>query len=149
MDQAQLLSFIGSLFDKLVADVSAKVESRLLESIIDRLNTSGMLTTEIDTRIEAALDRLAANKTKIFQTKIIELSELDKSMVLEIVRDEIENNIDLDGTIEDWMSNNFDINTYIKNQLNVSEEVDDYLSDHLTDMVKDEVRELSFSVSVD
>ena len=134
MDQAQLLSFIGSLYDKLVADVSSKVESRLLDSIVDRLNTSGMLTTEIDTRIQAKID---------------DLTGLDKAMITEIVRGEIEDNIDLDQAIGDWMSNNFDINDYIKTQLDISEEVSDYLSDHLSDRVRDEVRDLSFSVTVD
>lgn len=133
MDQAQLLSIIGSLYDKFVADVSARVESRLLDSIVDRLNTSGMLTTEIDTRIQAKIDGLTS---------------MDKAFITDIVRGEIET-ADVDQQISDWMDNNFDINTYIKDQLDISEEISDYLSDNLSDRVRDEVRDLSFSVTVD
>ena len=129
MDQAQLLSLIGSLYDKFVADVSAKVEGKLLDSIIDRLTTSGMLTTEINTRIQDHIDGL---------------TDLDKSMITEIVRGEIED-LDVEEKISDWMSNSFDIDDHI----NVNDKIDDYLSDRLTDMVRDEVRDLSFSVTVD
>ena len=146
MDQAQLLSIIGSVYDKFVADVSAKVESRLLDTIVDRLNTSGMLTTEIDTRIQAKID---------------DLTGLDKAMITEIVKGEIEdldidqsisdwmdNNFDIDQSISDWMSNNFDISEYEHNW-DIEEKISDYLSDHLSDRVRDEVRDLSFSVTVD
>ena len=132
MDQAQLLSIIGSVYDKFVADVSAKVESRLLDTIVDRLNTSGMLTTEIDTRIQAKID---------------DLTGLDKAMITEIVKGEIED-LDIDQSISDWMSNNFDITEYDHN-LDIEDKISDYLSDHLTDRVRDEVRDLSFSVTVD
>lgn len=132
MDQAQLLSIIGSVYDKFVADVSAKVESRLLDTIVDRLNTSGMLTTEIDTRIQAKID---------------DLTGLDKATITEIVKGEIED-LDIDQSISDWMSNNFDISDYEHN-LDIEDKISDYLSDHLTDRVRDEVRDLSFSVTVD
>ena len=132
MDQAQLLSIIGSVYDKFVADVSAKVESRLLDTIVDRLNTSGMLTTEIDTRIQAKID---------------DLTGLDKAMITEIVKGEIED-LDIDQSISDWMSNNFDISDYEHN-LDIEDKISDYLSDHLSDRVRDEVRDLSFSVTVD
>jgi len=129
MDQAQLLSIIGSVYDKFVADVSAKVENRLLDSIVDRLNTSGTLTTEIDTRIQAKID---------------DLTNLDTDIIREIARGEIEN-ADVDQQISDWMDNNFDIDDH----LDLKDKIDDYLSDRLSDLVKDEVRDLSFSVTVD
>lgn len=133
MDQAQLLSIIGSVYDKFVADVSARVESRLLDSIVDRLNTSGMLTTEIDTRIQAKIDGLTG---------------LDKAFITDIVRSEIED-ADLDDKISDWMSNNFDITDY-EDQLDIDNMISDWMmSSKLTDSVRDTVRELSFSVTVD
>ena len=132
MDQAQLLSIIGSVYDKFVADVSAKVESRLLDTIVDRLNTSGMLTTEIDTRIQAKID---------------DLTGLDKAMITEIVKGEIED-LDIDQSISDWMDNNFDITDH-ESYLDIEDKISDYLSDHLTDRVRDEVRDLSFSVTID
>ena len=132
MDQAQLLSIIGSVYDKFVADVSAKVESRLLDTIVDRLNTSGMLTTEIDTRIQAKID---------------DLTGLDKAMITEIVKGEIED-LDIDQSISDWMDNNFDINDHEGN-LDINDRISDWMDSNLTDRVRDEVRELSFSVTVD
>lgn len=133
MDQAQLLSIIGALYDKFVADVSARVESKLVDDVIDRLSTSGMLTTEINLRVQEQVDKLTAS---------------DTDLIRDIVRDEIES-ADVDQQISDWMGNNFDINTYIRDQLDISEEISDYLSDNLSDRVRDEVRDLSFSVTVD
>ena len=82
----------------------------MVESVVDHLAKNGMLTTEIDTRIQ----------------------------------DKIED-LDVEEKISDWMSNSFDIEDYI----DVTDKVDDYLSDRLTSMVRDEVRDLSFSVRVD
>lgn len=129
MDQAQLLSIIGSLYDKFVADVSAKVGSKLVDDVIDRLSTSGMLTTEINLRVQEKLDNL---------------TDLDRDMIRELARSEIED-ADLDDKISDWMGNNFDIDDH----LDLNDKIDDYLSDRLTDRVRDEVRDLSFSVTVD
>lgn len=123
MDQAQLLSIIGSVYDKFVADVSARVESNLIN----------MIDQSIDVRI---------------QKKIDGLTSMDKAFITDVVRSEIET-AELDQQISDWMDNNFDINTYIKDQLDISEEISDYLSDNLSDRVRDEVRDLSFSVTVD
>jgi len=52
---------------------------------------------------------------------------------------------EIDSRIGDWMSNNFDIDDYA----DIGEKVTDHLSDRLYNMVRDEVRELSFSVTVD
>ena len=82
------------------------------------------------------------------QVKIDDLTDLDRTMIQEIARGEIAD-MDIDQSISDWMDNNFDINTYIKDQLDISEEISDYLSDNLSDRVRDEVRDLSFSVTVD
>jgi len=100
-----------------------------MDSILDRLTTSGMLTTEINTRIQDHIDGLTG---------------LDKAAITEIVRGEIED-LDIEEKINDWMSNSFDIEDHI----DVGDKIDDYLSDRLANMVKDEVRDLSFSVSVD
>lgn len=110
MDQAQLLSIIGSVYDKFVADVSARVEANLIHIIDQSINVR-------------------------LQEKIDDLPSIE--------------DMDIDQSISDWMDNNFDINTYIKDQLDISEEISDYLSDNLSDRVRDEVRDLSFSVTVD
>jgi hypothetical protein len=121
MDQAQLLSVIGSMYDKFVADVSAKVESNLIQ----------MIDNSINVRIQAALDPKG----------------LEVGTIRQIVRGEIEA-MDLDQTISDWFDNNFDITEHEDN-LSISDKVDEYLSDKLEDMVRDEVRNLSFSVTLD
>ena len=115
MDQAQLLSIIGSVYDKFVADVSARVEGNLM-SVIDR-------------RVQEQIDKLSA---------------MDKEMITDIVKGEIED-MDIDQSISDWMENNFDIDDH----LDLNDKIDDYLSDRLTAMVRDEVSDLSFSVTVD
>ena len=122
MDQAQLLSIIGSAYDKLVADVSARVEANLLD----------MIDQAIDVRI---------------QNKIDTLGPIDKQAIIEIVKGEIED-MDIDQSISDWMGHNFDITEY-DHSLDIEDKISDYLSDHLTDRVRDEVRDLSFSVTVD
>ena len=51
MDQSELLSLIGSLYDKLVADVAERVQSQIsLGPVTD------IMVQAIDARIEAALD---------------------------------------------------------------------------------------------
>ena len=81
------------------------------------------------------------------QVKIDDLTGLDKAMITEIVKGEIED-LDIDQSISDWMDNNFDISDHEGN-LDIEDKISDYLSDHLTDRVRDEVRDLSFSVTVD
>ena len=144
MDQAQLLSIIGALYDKFVADVSARVEANLIN----------MVDQSINVRIKAALDPMGLESGTIrqivqseIQAKIDDLTGLDKAMITEIVKGEIED-LDIDQSISDWMDNNFDISDHEGN-LDIEDKISDYLSDHLTDRVRDEVRDLSFSVTVD
>ena len=113
MDQAQLLSIIGSVYDKFVADVSAKVEANLIHIIDQSINVR-------------------------LQEKIDNLGPIDKQAIIEIVKGEIED-MDIDQSISDWMDNNFDIN----------DRISDWMDSNLTDRVRDEVRDLSFSVTVD
>lgn len=123
MDQAQLLSIIGSVYDKFVADVSAKVEANLIN----------MIDQSINVRI---------------QEKIDGLTDLDTDMIRELARSEIED-ADLDDKISDWMSNNFDITDYEDN-LDIDNKVSDWMmSSKVTDAIHDAVRDLSFSVTVD
>jgi polyhydroxyalkanoate synthesis regulator phasin len=83
--------------DTLLKALAQALAPYMVESVIDHLGKNGMLTTEVDTRIE------------------------------------------------DWMSNNFHIDDHV----DIEEKVTDYLSDRLHNMVRDEARELSFSVTVD
>ena len=107
MDQAQLLSVIGSMYDKLVADVTTRVEANLIH-IIDQ---------SINVRLQEKIDNLGPI-------------------------------MDIDQSISDWMDNNFDINDHESN-LDINDRISDWMDSNLTDRVRDEVRDLSFSVTVD
>lgn len=82
MDQAQLLSLIGSLYDKLVADVAARVQSQVdLGPVTDAMNEV------IDARIQTWAG--------------YNLSDAIATWV--------ENNLDLDDQIESWVDSNLDL----------------------------------------
>lgn len=71
MDQAALLSILGSFYDKLVNDVS--------ERVIDKLVRDGALTTEIDSQIKAHLDDFSDH-----------MAMMDRSAIEEIVTAHLE-----------------------------------------------------------
>lgn len=122
MDQAQLLSLIGSLYDKFVKDVS--------ERVIDQLNTSGLLTTEVDRRIKDMID-------------------VNRELVTTWTKDELKDVLgDFDDRIEEYMSNNFDINDYADN-LDIEDKITDYMENNLRDEVRDQVRNMDFTVTVE
>jgi len=75
MDQAELLSLIGSVYDKLVNDVAERVQARInLGPVTD------ILTQAIDARIEAALDtHCATYDHDEYDNVINELSNYDLS----------------------------------------------------------------------
>ena len=81
------------------------------------------------------------------QVKIDDLTGLDTEMIRNIVRGEIED-MDIDQSISDWMDNNFDITDHEGN-LDIDDKISDWMLDNLKDRVRDEVRDLSFSVTVD
>jgi hypothetical protein len=82
MDQAQLLSLIGSLYDKLVADVAARVQSQVdLGPVTDAMNEV------IDARIQVWVEH-----------------NLD-----DVIEGWVETNLNLDDTIESWVDSNLDL----------------------------------------
>jgi len=60
MDQAQLLSIIGDLYDKLVADVAARVANQAAAEWADKLadaaSTSQSFYSAVDARVENWMD---------------------------------------------------------------------------------------------
>ena len=80
------------MYDKLVADVTTRVEANLIH-IIDQ---------SIDVRIKVALDPMG----------------LESGVIREIVQAELKSkidNLDIDMYISDWMGCNFDISDYEHN----------------------------------
>ena len=121
MDQAELLSIIGSAYDKLVADVAAKIESRLL--------------TTVKTRVE-----------EIVQEKMDDLGLIDKDMIREVCEEVVESS-DIDDKISEYMCNNFDISDY-ESEIKDIVDVDDALESRLPDAVMSCVQNLKFNVEV-
>jgi hypothetical protein len=121
MDQAALLSILGSFYDKLVNDVS--------ERVIDKLVRDGALTTEIDSRIKAQLDDFSDR-----------MAMMDKDAIREVCDDAIDA-YDIDDKINSFMLNHFDISDY-------QSEILDMVEDRLGDEVLEQVKNLTFTVEV-
>jgi hypothetical protein len=121
MDQSDLLTLLGGLYDKLVSDVASKVEKRHIEVINEvvgeRLNFS---LNDIDEKIG---DWMQTNLRDQMMT------------VLE--------NDDISDQISNWMSNNFDITDY-----NVDDAIEQWMDNNLDDKVTDAARCLTFTVEV-
>lgn len=121
MDQSDLLTLLGGLYDKLVSDVASKVEKRHIEVINEvvgeRLNFS---LNDIDEKIG---DWMLTNLRDQMMT------------VLE--------NDDMSDQISNWMSNNFDITDY-----NVDDAIEQWMDNNLDDKVTDAARCLTFTVEV-
>ena len=121
MDQSDLLTLLGGLYDKLVSDVASKVEKRHIEVINEvvgeRLNFS---LNDIDEKIG---DWMLTNLRDQMMT------------VLE--------NDDISDQISNWMSNNFDITDY-----NVDDAIEQWMDNNLDDKVTDAARCLTFTVEV-
>jgi len=121
MDQSDLLTLLGGLYDKLVSDVASKVEKRHIEVINEvvgeRLNFS---LNDIDEKIG---DWMLTNLRDQMMT------------VLE--------NDDISDQISNWMSNNFDLDDY-----NVDGAIEQWMDNNIDDKVYDAVNSISFTVEI-
>jgi len=86
MDQSELLTLLGGLYDKLVSDVAAKVAARDQED----------LGNAIDAHIYNLDDKIADWMDNNL-----------RDMVMDIVKDD-----DVDDKSSNWMSNKFDVTDY-------------------------------------
>lgn len=86
MDQAELLTIIGGLYDKLVADVADRVQARLQEgNALDAwLTNSLVLEDQIDNRIQSFVDTQLDLDDAVRQA--LDNIALD-DMIVETVRD--------------------------------------------------------------
>ena len=96
MDQADMLSQLGSMYDKLVNDVASKVEAKIM--------TNDKIDESIDEWIKLNL-----------RDRMMEMLEHDS--VDDQISNWMSNNFDLDdynidGAIESWMDNNIDDKVY-------------------------------------
>jgi hypothetical protein len=149
MDQAQLLSLIGSMYDKLVSDVATQVQSQLsLGTVTDIINES------IDARIKTVVEddfanlfrRVAAIEDKGIHANLVSEANLDdliKAWANDNLDDAIQSWVDvnLDDAIEFWADSNLDLEDAAREAVR---EID--LGDSVREIIKNE---LTFSVSVD
>ena len=124
MDQSDLLTLLGGLYDKLVSDVASKVVARdqaTIESIIGEWAKTNL--HDIDQQISNWMS--------------------NDNNLRDKVMDIIANEDDIDDQISNWMSNNFDITDY-----NVDDAIEQWMDNNLDDKVTDAARCLTFTVEV-
>lgn len=122
-------------YDGLLRELAALLVPHMIDSVIDRLVASGMLTTEVKTRVE-----------EIVQEKIDDLGLIDKDMIREVCEEVVEAS-DIDDKINEYMCNNFDISDY-ESEIKDIVDVDDALEDRLPDAVHQCIQGLKFNVEV-
>jgi len=110
MDQAQLLSLIGSLYDKLVEDVAQRVATMNKESLAYLVDAS--VTESIDARIQTWAGYNLSHAIATW----------------------VENNLDLDDQIENWVENNLDLEDAAREAVG---EID--LGDSVREIIKNEL----------
>lgn len=86
MDQSELLTILGGLYDKLVSDVAAKVQ----------LQQQNLLQSSLNAVIDERVSFWAH-------------AHLDGQ-----IEDWVENNLDIDNKIEGWVENNLDIESQVE-----------------------------------
>jgi len=98
------------------------------------VTTIAQATSPLDSVFNALVKAVADR----IMTQVLESVELESkiSMVMDLL---IEDKLDIDGEIYNWMSNNFDIDDY-SDQIHQMTEVDE-------DQVKDIIRNMEFTVS--
>jgi hypothetical protein len=142
MDQAQLLSLIGSLYDKLVEDVAQRVATMNKESLAYLVDAS--VTESIDARVKAVVEDDFANlfrRVAAIEDKGIHANLVTEDALGDLIESWVENNLDLDDRIENWVENNLDLEDAAREAVR---EID--LGDSVREIIRNE---LTFSVSVD
>jgi len=132
LDQADMLTQLGGMYDKLVNDVVAKVSARDIALIDERIAEHKLIREDaigdvVDAHIHNLDDKIADWMDNNLRDKI-----------MDIVADD-----DIDDQISNWMSNNFDITDY-----NVDDAIEQWMDNNLDDKVTDAARCLTFTVEV-
>jgi hypothetical protein len=132
MDQADMLSQLGGMYDKLVSDV-ATFKSDWTISLIDERIAEHKLIREdaIGDVIDAHIDNL--------DDKIVDwMDENLKEKMMLILRDD-----DIDDQISNWMSNNFDLTDY-----DVDSAIESWMDNNIDEKIQDAISNIEFSVTV-
>ena len=132
MDQADMLSQLGAIYDKLVSDVTAKVSARDIALIDERIAEHKLIREDaIGDIVDAHIHNL--------DDKICDWMDHNlKDKVMDIVAED-----DVDDQISNWMSNNFDITDY-----NVDDAIESWMDNNMDDKIQDAISNLTFNVTV-
>jgi hypothetical protein len=132
MDQADMLSQLGGMYDKLVSDV-ATFKSDWTISLIDERIAEHKLIREdaIGDVIDAHIDNL--------DDKIVDwMDENLREKMMLILKDD-----DIDDQISNWMSNNFDLTDY-----DVDSAIESWMDNNIDEKIQDAISNIEFSVTV-
>ena len=132
MDQADMLSQLGGMYDKLVSDV-ATFKSDWTISLIDERIAEHKLIREdaIGDVIDVSIDNL--------DDKIVDwMDENLKEKMMLILKDD-----DIDDQISNWMSNNFDLTDY-----DVDSAIESWMDNNIDEKIQDAISNIEFSVTV-
>ena len=133
LDQADMLTQLGEMYDKLVNDVVAKVSARDIALIDERIAEHKLIREDaigdvVDAHIHNLDDKIADWMDNNLRDKVMDIVAED----------------DVDDQISNWMSNNFDITDY-----NVDDAISAWMSNNLTDEIESVIKNsLTFSVIV-
>jgi hypothetical protein len=111
MDQAQLLSLIGSMYDKLVNDVATQVQSQLnLGTVTDIINES------IDVRIKAVVEDDFANlfrRVAAIEDKGIHANLVTEDALGDLIESWVENNMDLEDMVKEIIKDDLTFEVHV------------------------------------
>ena len=132
LDQADMLTQLGGMYDKLVNDVVTKVRGLDTALIDERIADHKLIREDaigdvVDAHIHNLDDKIADWMDNNLRDK-----------VMDIVADD-----DVDDQISNWMSNNFDITDY-----NVDDAIESWADNNLDEKIQDAISNIEFSVTV-
>ena len=111
MDQAQLLSLIGSMYDKLVNDVATQVQSQLnLGTVTDLINQA------VDARVAAVVEDDFANlfrRVAAIEDKGIHANLVTEDALGDLIESWVENNMDLEDMVKEIIKDDLTFEVHV------------------------------------
>lgn len=114
MDQAQLLSLIGSLYDKLVEDVAQRVATMNKESLAYLVDAS--VTESIDARVKAVVEDDFANlfrRVAAIEDKGIHANLVTEDALGDLIESWVENNMDLEDMVKEIIKDDLTFEVHV------------------------------------
>ena len=132
LDQADMLTQLGGMYDKLVNDVVTKVRGLDTALIDERIADHKLIREDaigdvVDAHIHNLDDKIADWMDNNLRDKMMDILA----------------NEDIDDDISNWMSNNFDITDY-----NVDDAIESWMDNNMDEKIQDAISNIEFSVTV-